>query len=73
MLAIDDDVVEAARRIAAREGLTLDAVVSDLARRAASSGERAAPEWELPVLPRRAGGGTPVTPKMVERLKDELY
>lgn len=70
-LAIDDDVLEAVKERARREGRTAGEVLSELARRELTRGlERGTTSTRngLPVLPRR---GTPVTNALIDRLRDE--
>jgi hypothetical protein len=72
-LAIDDDVLAAAKHLAERDRKTVGEVVSALARQGLSRGSRA-PRAErngVPLLPARRGA-TPVTPKLVNQLRDEL-
>jgi len=70
-LAIDDDVLMAAKAIASQTNRTIGEVVSDLARRAlrppASVGERNG----VPLLPVRKPG-VMVTAEMVNALRDEM-
>lgn len=68
-LALDDDVIMAARAIAARDRKTMGAVVSDLARQ--SLQRHSAPRGTsngFPVLPRR---GAVVTLELVNSLRDD--
>ncbi len=70
-LAIDDDVLAAAKGLAARQNKTVGAVVSELARlslRPVSSGKL---RDGVPLLPVNANAG-PVTLEMVNTLRDEL-
>lgn len=71
-LSLDDDILNAARHLAAREHKTLGEVVSQLVRQAL---QRAPCETGVrngvPLLPRRADA-LPVTPDDVNRLRDEL-
>ena len=68
-LNLDDDVVAAAKELAAGERRSLGAVVSELARRGLSPA-RVEAEGDLPVI--RVPAGTPViTPEMVRRALDE--
>ena len=66
-LEIDDDVLEAAQRLAEREDRTPGEVISELARKSLPKGET--PRFEMrngfPLIP----GGKPVTAELVERLK----
>ena len=71
-LAIDDDVLAAAKQLAARQNKTVGEVISSLARQALrprrrSSGRRNG----VPLLPSRPGA-KPVTPELVNQLRDEL-
>ncbi len=68
-LNLDDDVIAAAKELAAGERRSLGAVVSELARRGLSPA-RVDAEGDLPVI--RVPAGTPViTPEMVRRALDE--
>lgn len=68
-LALDDDVLAAARAMADRERRPVGKVVSDLARKGMAHD---APRWEMrngfPVLPRR---GVVITPELVNELRDD--
>jgi hypothetical protein len=71
-LAIDDDVLAAAKHLAQREGQPLGAVISALARQGLSRPNRG-PRLErngIPLLPRRKGT-LPVTLELVNQLRDE--
>ena len=71
-LTIDDDVLAAARALAARRRTSVGEVISALSRHALRPD---APSRKLrngvPLLSVRAGA-TPVTPEWVNRLRDEL-
>jgi hypothetical protein len=70
-LSIDDDILDAARELAARQQKSIGEVVSELARQAlrpAASGS--ATPGGVPLLPVRADA-TPVTLEMVNRLRDD--
>jgi hypothetical protein len=71
-LAIDDDVLAAARHLAEREKKTVGEVLSALARQGLSKGTRGsrARRNGVPLLPTRQGG-TPVTLELVNRLRDQ--
>lgn len=71
-LAIDDDVLAAAKGLAARQRKTVGEVISALARQALRPAG-AGPETRngVMLLPVR-GDATPVTPELVNRLRDEL-
>jgi hypothetical protein len=70
--AIDDDVFSAAKGLAAREHTSIGKVISALARQAlrpaASPGST---RTGIALLPVRADA-LPVTPELVNRLRDEL-
>jgi hypothetical protein len=68
-LEIDDDVVAAARVLAADERRSLGSVISELARRGLTPA-RVEAEGGLPVI--RVPAGTPaLTPEMIRRALDE--
>lgn len=69
-LEIDDDVVVAARELAAADRRSLGKVISDLARRGLTPARLEA-DGDVPVI--RVPAGTPaITPEMVRRaLEDE--
>jgi hypothetical protein len=68
-LTIDDDVVFAARELAALEGRSIGAVISELARRGLTPA-RVHVDGALPVI-RVPAGSAPITPEMVRRALDE--
>ena len=68
-LDLDDDVLAAARELAAGERRSLGAVVSQLARRGLTPA-RVEAEGDLPVI-RVPAGVAPITPEMVRRALDE--
>lgn len=68
-LELDDDVVTAAKELAALERRSLGSVVSELARRGLTPG-KVDVAGELPVIRVPAGSG-PITPEMVRRALDE--
>lgn len=71
-LAIDDDVLSAARHLAEREGKSVGELISQLARRGLErSSPRGAERNGIPLLP-KAKGAQPVTLEQVNRLRDEL-
>lgn len=68
-LSIDDDVIAAARELAADSRRPLGAVISELARRGLTPA-RVESEGPFPVI--RVPAGTPaITPEMVRRALDE--
>jgi hypothetical protein len=72
-LAIDDDVLAAAKHLAERDRKSVGEVISTLARQGLARGSRAARTERngVPLLPSRRGAG-PVTPELVNQLRDEL-
>jgi hypothetical protein len=68
-LNLDDDVVAAARELAADEQRSLGAVISELARRGLTPA-RVETDDDLPVI-RVPAGTPPITPEMVRRALDE--
>jgi len=68
-LDIDDDVVAAARELAAAERRSLGSVISELARRGLTPAQVEA-DGRLPVI-RVPAGTPPITPQMVRRALDE--
>jgi hypothetical protein len=70
-LAIDDDVLQAAKELAAAEGSTAGAVVSALARKGLESRSAAGRVRNgVPLLPRRPSGAPRPTMKLVNDLRD---
>lgn len=70
-LSIDDDVLAAAKALAAHEGRSTGEVISDLARRSLIKPADLRYRNGIPILPVRGGGGV-VTTEMVNALMDEL-
>lgn len=68
-LDLDDDVVVAAKELAAGERRSLGSVISELARRGLTPA-RVETDGELPVI-RVPAGAPPITPEMVRRALDE--
>ena len=68
-LDLDDDVVAAARELAAIERRSLGTVISELARRGLTPA-RVEASADLPVI-RVPAGTAPITPEMVRRALDE--
>ncbi|MGR4864533.1 CopG family transcriptional regulator [Caulobacter sp. LARHSG274] len=71
-LTLDDDVLAAAKAIAAERGVTIGRALSDLVRQALeASPPSVATRNGVPRLPRRSDT-RPVTLAMVNRLRDEF-
>jgi len=72
-LAIDDDILAAAKHLAERERKTVGEVVSALARRGLARATRGTRTERngVPLLSNR-GGVIPVTMELVNQLRDEL-
>ncbi len=72
-LAIDDDILAAAKHLAERDRKSVGEVISTLARQGLARGSRAARAQRngVPLLPSRRGTA-PVTPELVNQLRDEL-
>ncbi len=71
-LALDDDVLSAARELAAMQGKTVGEVVSSLARQALNPVESDRRIRNgVPLLPVRAGTAS-VTSELVRQLREEL-
>jgi len=71
-LDINDDVLAAAKELAARQHKSLGEVISSLARQALRPPRpRSHTRNGVPLLPVRSGGA-PVTPELVNQLRDEL-
>lgn len=68
-LEIDDDVIDAARELAALERRSLGSVVSELARKGLTPAQ-VATDNDIPVI-RVPAGTAPITPEMVRRALDE--
>ncbi len=71
-LVIDDDILSAAKEMAAIEKRSIGEVISSLARRALSPGESISKTRNgVPLLPMRKGA-LRVTSELVHRLREEL-
>ena len=70
-LDVDDDVLQAAKEIAANRGTTAGRVLSDLARKALEPTETVEVRNGVPLMPRRPKGSPPLTMELVNRLRDE--
>ena len=69
-LRLDDDIYQAARSLAAQEGKSIGAIVSDLVRKAMAPPRRRRSRGPFPIfqVPARAA---PITPEMVKRALEE--
>jgi hypothetical protein len=70
-LDVDEDVLQAAKEIAANRGTTAGRVLSDLARKALDPAESVEIRNGVPLLPRLPKGSPPLTMELVNRLRDE--
>lgn len=70
-LDLDDDVLQAAREIAANRGLTAGKVVSELARKGLGSTPAAAVRNGVPLMPARPESAQKRTMADVNRFRDE--
>jgi len=70
-LDIDDDILQAAKEMAAARGSTAGKVLSDLARRALEAPRPARVRNGVPLLPRRPAGQKRPTMKLVNDLRDD--
>lgn len=70
-LDVDDDVLQAAKEIAANRRTTTGKVISDLARKALTSTKSGRERNGVPLMPRRPKGSERPTMEKVNRLRDE--
>jgi len=70
-LTLDDDVLAAARALAAHRGVPIGTVVSDLARRGLAPAQPATTRNGIRLFPVRPAAG-PVTPELVKTLAGEV-
>ena len=70
-LDIDDDVLQAAKELAASRRTTAGQVISELARKALEPARAARTRNGVPVLPRRPPGAPRPTMKLVNALRDD--
>lgn len=70
-LDIDDDILQAAKEIAANRRTTAGKVLSDLARQALEPRETPEMRNGVPLLPRPPQGTRKITMEFVNRLRDE--
>ncbi|OJT96448.1 MAG: CopG family transcriptional regulator [Rhizobium sp. 63-7] len=69
-LKIDDDVLEAAEAIAKKQNRTLDEVMTEIARNGLKNAPLIVVRNGIPVILSKPGN-TPVTPEIVNALRDE--
>lgn len=70
-LDIDEDVLEAAKEIAANRAVSAGRVLSELARKGLEPPRAARVRNGVPLMPRRAKGSPRPTLALVNRLRDE--
>lgn len=70
-LDIDDDILQAAKEIAASRGTTAGRVLSDLARKVLGSKRVPSMRNGVPLLPRRPEGSPRPTMTLVNKLREE--
>lgn len=70
-LDIDEDVLQAAKELAANRRTSAGKVLSELARRALQPKRRTAVRNGVPLLPARPAGSPRPTMDLVNRLRDE--
>jgi anti-sigma factor RsiW len=70
-LDLDDDVLQAAKELAAARGSTAGKIVSELARKGLASPAPRRLRNGVPLLPRRPAGQPRPTMKLVNDLRDE--
>jgi hypothetical protein len=70
-LDIDEDVLQAARELAANRGATIGKILSDLARQALAPRRAARIRNGVPLLARRSPASPKPTMDLVNRLRDE--
>jgi len=71
-LDLDDDILNAAKEIAAARGTTAGKVLSELARKALTPSRTARVRNGIPLLPRRPARAPRPTMELVNRLRDEM-
>ncbi|MGI8672101.1 MAG: CopG family transcriptional regulator [Luteitalea sp.] len=70
-LDLDDDLMEAARELAAARGTTAGRVISDLVRQALEARPRTSSRNGVPLLPARPTGSRRPTMALVNQLRDD--
>ena len=71
-LDLDEDVLQAAKEIAAARGMTAGKVLSELARKGLTPTRAGRVRNGVPLLPRRPAGAPRPTMKQVNDLRDEV-
>jgi len=71
-LDLDEDVLQAAKEIAATRGTTAGKVLSELARKGLAPARTTRVRNGVPVLPRRAATAPRPTLRLVNELKDDV-
>lgn len=71
-LDVDDDVLQAAKEIAANRGTTAGRVLSDLARKALAPSDAGILRNGVPLIPRRPAGAHKPAMADINRLRDEV-
>jgi hypothetical protein len=71
-LDLDEDILQAAKEIAALRRTTTGKVLSELARKALTPAEPPLVRNGVPVLPRRPPGSPRLTMKLVNEMRDEV-
>jgi hypothetical protein len=70
-LDLDEDVLQAAKELAAARGITAGKMLSELVRRGLAPSRSARVRNGVPLLPRRAPGAPRPTMKLVNDLRDD--
>jgi hypothetical protein len=70
-LDVDDDILQAAKELAAARGVTAGRALSDLARKGLTPARTLKVRNGVPLLPRRPAGAVRPTMKLVNELRDE--
>jgi hypothetical protein len=70
-LDLDEDILQAAKELAAARGTTAGKVLSELARKALASPRAGRVRNGVPLLPRRPAGAPRPTMKLVNDLRDD--
>ena len=70
-LDLDDDILQAAKEIAATRGSTAGKIVSELARKGLTPSRAGRVRNGVPLLPRRPAGALRPTMKLVNTLRDD--